>query len=87
MERAGAEIISFGAPVDPGNLLLLAYAGSVPILGAPGCARSPQQNIVDLVLPRLLAGDHIPREEIVLFGHGGLLDDVPERPLPRSWLR
>ena len=87
VERAGAEIVSFGAPVDPGNLLLLAYAGSVPILGAPGCARSPQQNIVDLVLPRLLAGDHIPREEIVLFGHGGLLDDVPERPLPRSWLR
>lgn len=87
VERAGAEIVSFGAPVDPGNLLLLAFAGSVPIVGAPGCARSPQQNIVDLVLPRLLAGDRIPREEIVLLGHGGLLDDVPERPLPRSWLR
>lgn len=87
IERAGARIVAFGAPVDPGNLLLLAYAGDLPILGAPGCARSPQKNIVDLVLPRLLAGDRLDHDEIVLLGHGGLLDDVPERPLPRSWLR
>lgn len=84
VERAGAVIEHFGAPVDPGNLLLLAYSGRVPIVGAPGCARSPKPNIVDLVLPRLLAGDRLVRRDILVMGHGGLLDDVPERPLPRS---
>lgn len=86
VERAGGDIVCFGAPVDPGNLLLLAYRRQTPILGAPGCARSPKKNIVDLVLPRLLAGDRLTRREIAAFGHGGLLEDVPERPLPRSWL-
>ncbi len=84
--RAGGEVECFGAPVDPGNLLLLAYRGGVPIVGAPGCARSPKRNIVDLVLPRLLAGDRLTRADVAEFGHGGLLEDVPERPLPRSWI-
>ena len=56
VEAAGAEIITFGAPVDPGNLLLLAESSGVPLVGTPGCSRSPKQNIIDLVLPRLLAG-------------------------------
>ncbi len=86
VERAGGEVECFGAPVDPGNLLLLAYRGDVPIAGAPGCARSPKRNIVDLVLPRLLAGDRLTRDDVAEFGHGGLLEDVPERPLPRSWI-
>lgn len=84
VERAGGEVICFGAPVDPGNLLLLAELDGVPVLGAPGCARSPKTNIVDLVLPRLLVGDCLSRSDIVAFGYGGLLEDVPERPLPRS---
>ena len=86
IERAGGSIECFGAPVDPGNLLLLAECDGVPVLGAPGCARSPKANIVDLVLPRLLAGDRLTRRDIAAWGHGGLLEDVPERPLPRSWL-
>lgn len=86
VERAGGEVVCFGAPVDPGNLLMLAYKGQTPIVGAPGCARSPKDNIVDLVLPRLLAGDRLGREDVVAFGHGGLLEDVPERPSPRSRL-
>ncbi len=84
--RAGGEVECFGAPVDPGNLLLLAYRGGTPIVGAPGCARSPKRNIVDLVLPRLLAGDRLSRDDVAELGHGGLLEDVPERPLPRSWI-
>lgn len=84
VERAGGEVVCFGAPVDPGNLLLLAYHGQTPIVGAPGCSRSPKDNIVDLVLPRLLAGDHMTQADIIGLGHGGLLEDVPERPLPRS---
>ncbi len=86
VERAGGEVECFGAPVDPGNLLLLAYRDGVPIAGTPGCARSPKRNIVDLVLPRLLAGDHLSLEDIAELGYGGLLEDVPERPLPRSWI-
>ncbi|MCP4361692.1 MAG: molybdopterin-binding protein [Chloroflexi bacterium] len=83
VERAGGVVTCFGAPVDPGNLLMLAYIGRVPILGAPGCARSPKPNIVDKVLPRLLVGDRLTQTDIVALGHGGLLEDVAERPYPR----
>jgi molybdenum cofactor cytidylyltransferase len=84
IERAGGEITCYGAPVDPGNLLLLAFKGETAILGAPGCARSPKANIIDLVLPRLLAGERLDAATITALGHGGLLEDVPERPVPRS---
>lgn len=84
IERAGGEVTCVGAPVDPGNLLLIAYLGGVPILGAPGCARSRKVNVVDWVLPRLLAGDRLARRDIVGLGHGGLLEDIPERPMPRT---
>jgi len=84
IERAGGEVTCFGAPVDPGNLLLVGYLGPVPILGAPGCARSRKVNVVDWVLPRLLAGDRLTRADIVSLGVGGLLEDVPERPMPRA---
>lgn len=86
VERAGGDVVIFGAPVDPGNLLLLAYHGEIPIVGLPGCARSPKDNVVDLILPRLVAGDSLDREEIITWGHGGLMEDVPERPAPRSRL-
>lgn len=84
LERAGGEVVAFGAPVDPGNLLLLGYLGAVPVVGAPGCARSHKPNVIDLVLPRLLAGDRLGQADLAALGHGGLLDDVPERPMPRE---
>ncbi|MDW8325308.1 MAG: molybdopterin-binding protein [Anaerolineales bacterium] len=84
VERAGGRVEALGAPVDPGNLLMLAYLEEVPILGAPGCARSRKMNIVDWVLPRLLAGDRLTRRDILTLGHGGLLEDVPERPMSRN---
>jgi molybdopterin biosynthesis enzyme len=84
LERAGGEVMAFGAPVDPGNLLLLGYLGAVPVIGAPGCSRSPKPSVIDLVLPRLLAGDRLGRADLAAFGHGGLLEDVPERPMPRQ---
>lgn len=84
VERAGGQIECVGAPVDPGNLLMLAYLDDIPILGAPGCARSPKTNIIDWVLPRLLVGDTLSQIDIVALGHGGLLEDIPERPIPRS---
>jgi molybdenum cofactor cytidylyltransferase len=84
VERVGGYVESVGAPVDPGNLLMLAYIGSVPVVGAPGCARSRKTNIVDWILPRLLVGDRLTRKDIVALGHGGLLQDISERGLPRD---
>jgi molybdopterin biosynthesis enzyme len=75
---AGGRVEHYGAPVEPGNLLLLAYLGGgsdppLPVLGAPGCVRSRDANIVDLLLPRLMAGEQIRRRDVIALGHGGLL--------------
>ena len=63
---------------------MLAYIGDVPVVGAPGCARSRKTNIVDWILPRLLVGDRLTRRDIVALGHGGLLQDISERGMPRD---
>ena len=73
MERVGCRIENFLAPVEPGNLLLLAYAGEVPVVSEPGCFRSPKANVVDLILPPLLARYSLSAGEISTLGHGGLL--------------
>lgn len=73
LRRAGAIITVHGAPVDPGNLLALAYLDGKPILCAPGCARSPARNVMDLVLPRLLVGEHLTQADIARMGLGGVL--------------
>ena len=84
VESIGGEIEHFGMPVDPGNLLLLADARSRPVLGAPGCARSPKENGFDWVLMRLLARLPVPREAITGMGVGGLLMEIVTRPQPRD---
>lgn len=73
VERAGGRVAAFGAPVFPGNLLLLAYRGAQAIVGAPGCARARARNVVDLVLPRLLAGEQLGPREVAALGPGGLI--------------
>ena len=80
----GGAIEHFGMPVDPGNLLLIGNAGGVPILGAPGCARSPVENGFDWVLTRLLAGLKVTRSELMVMGVGGLLMEIVTRPQPRA---
>jgi hypothetical protein len=82
IERAGRDITIFGAPVDPGNLLLLAYYDTVPTVCVPGCARSPKRNIVDLVLPRLLVGDRPTGADVVGWGHGVSWRISPNGRLP-----
>ena len=84
IERAHGDIAVYGAPVDPGNLLLIGYLGHMPILGAPGCVRSRKLNVVDYVLPRLLAGDRLTRRDIVSLGVGGLLEEIHERGMRRD---
>lgn len=73
IKAAGGEVIHHGVPVEPGNLLLLAYHGQTPIVGAPGCARSPSFNVIDLVLPRLASGERLARRDLLALGHGGFL--------------
>ncbi|CAL76672.1 Conserved Hypothetical protein; putative molybdopterin binding protein with a nucleotide-diphospho-sugar transferase domain [Bradyrhizobium sp. ORS 278] len=80
----GGAITHFGMPVDPGNLLLIGSAGGVPVLGAPGCARSPAENGFDWVLMRLLAGIKVSRAELTAMGVGGLLMEIVTRPQPRA---
>jgi molybdenum cofactor cytidylyltransferase len=80
----GGAIEHFGMPVDPGNLLLIGAAGAVPVLGAPGCARSPVENGFDWVLMRLLAGIKVTRAELMGMGVGGLLMEIVTRPQPRA---
>ena len=80
----GGAIEHFGMPVDPGNLLLIGSARGVPVLGAPGCARSPVENGFDWVLMRLLAGLKVTRAELMGMGVGGLLMEIVTRPQPRA---
>jgi molybdenum cofactor cytidylyltransferase len=79
----GGEVLHFGMPVDPGNLLLLGRVENTTVLGLPGCARSPKLNGFDWVLQRILAGLEVTRTDIMRMGAGGLLAEIPSRPLPR----
>src|SRR5215469_6129869 len=81
---AGGRIDHFGMPVDPGNLLLLGHVAERVVLGLPGCARSPKVNGFDWVLERLVAGLPVGPGEIMRMGSGGLLAEIPSRPLPRA---
>ncbi|MFO1158089.1 MAG: molybdopterin-binding/glycosyltransferase family 2 protein [Reyranellaceae bacterium] len=84
IEEAGGEVVHFGMPVDPGNLLLTAKLDGKPVLGLPGCAKSPKYNGFDMVLERLAAGLPVGRAEIVRMGAGGLLAEIASRPQPRD---
>jgi molybdenum cofactor cytidylyltransferase len=82
--RAGGEILHFGMPVDPGNLICLGRIGARPALVLPGCARSPALNGIDFVLSRLFAGIPVRPADVMRMGVGGLLKEMEARPLPRA---
>ncbi|HML18693.1 MAG TPA: hypothetical protein VK419_16795 [Bryobacteraceae bacterium] len=73
MTRIGCHLERFLAPVEPGNLFLLAYKDDIPIVSAPGCFRSAKPNIIDLILPPMLARYRVSSWEVACLGHGGLL--------------
>ena len=75
IQKVGAQIITYGAPVLPGAMFLLAYKGNIPILGLPGCVMYQRRTIFDLVFPRILTGERVGRETITKLGHGGLCLD------------
>jgi molybdenum cofactor cytidylyltransferase len=84
LETIGGRVEHFGMPVDPGNLMMIGNARGLPVLGAPGCARSPKENGFDWVLMRLLAGLPVSRADITGMGVGGLLMEIVTRPQPRE---
>jgi molybdenum cofactor cytidylyltransferase len=82
LEAAGGNVIHLGMPVDPGNLLMLGELNGRPVIGAPGCARSPKENGFDWVLERIAAGLRVTSADIQ--GVGGLLIEIVSRPQPRD---
>ncbi|MEJ8574573.1 molybdopterin-binding/glycosyltransferase family 2 protein [Microbaculum marinum] len=84
IERAGGVVTHFGMPVDPGNLLLIGDYRGKPVIGAPGCARSPKENGFDWVLQRYLAGVPVSAADVTAMGVGGLLMEIESRPQPRA---
>lgn len=87
LDAAGGTVRHLGMPVDPGNLLMLGELSGHPVLGAPGCARSPKENGFDWVLDRLLAGLDVGPDDITAMGVGGLLMEIGTRPQPREQKR
>lgn len=79
VRSCGGQVECIGAPVDPGSLLMLAYLDGIPVVGVPGCARSRRENVIDRIVPRLLVGQRLNREDIARLGHGGLLTDTRPR--------
>ncbi len=84
---AGGAVLRAGMPVDPGNLIVVGDLSGKPVLGAPGCARSPKENGFDWVLDRLVAGIDVTDSDIASMGVGGLLMEIPTRPQPREAVR
>lgn len=84
LRRAGGTVQRFGMPVDPGNLLFLGSLGPTPVIGLPGCTRSPALNGADWVLERLACGLDVTDDDIAAMGHGGLLKEIAVRGEPRE---
>ncbi len=79
LRRAGGTVERFGMPVDPGNLLFVGQLCGVPVIGLPGCAKSPALNGADWVMERLICGVPVTGADIAAMGVGGLLKEIPVR--------
>jgi molybdopterin biosynthesis enzyme len=79
---AGATEMHYGSAVLPGAMFLVAYLGEVPLLGVPACALHHPVTVLDLVLPRILAGERLGKKDLALLGHGGLCRDCPQCSYP-----
>ena len=82
IRAAGGKVTTYGAPVLPGAMFMLAHVGDVPVLGLPGCVMYYQASIFDLVVPRMLAGETLRRADIVSMGHGGFCSNCPDCKYP-----
>ena len=82
IRAAGGKVVTYGAPVLPGAMFMLAHIEDVPVVGLPGCVMYYQASIFDLVIPRMLAGEAITRADIVRMGHGGFCSNCPDCSYP-----
>jgi len=82
IQMVGGKTDCYGAPILPGAMFLIAYIDDVPILGVPACGLYHKTTILDLILPRILAGEKITRDQIIEMGHGGLCLNCPECRFP-----
>lgn len=83
IRTAGGHIVTYGAPVLPGAMFLLAYIGNIPVVGLPGCVMYSRVSIFDLIVPRLLAGEVPTRGDIKKLAHGGLCMNCEECTYPK----
>ncbi|WP_042274166.1 molybdopterin-binding protein [[Clostridium] dakarense] len=72
IKETGASLVTYGSPILPGAMFLLAYHGEVPIMGIPGCAMYNKTTVFDVILPRLLIDEKLTKADIAAYGHGGL---------------
>lgn len=72
IKESGASIITYGSPILPGAMFLLAYKGDIPIMGIPGCAMYNKTTVFDVILPRVLVDEKLTKKDIAMYGHGGL---------------
>ena len=83
IKNTGAEIVTYGAPVLPGAMFMLAYYDSViPVMGLPGCVMYAKRTIFDLVLPRIMTGEKLKAKDLNLLGQGGLCLSCPVCTFP-----
>lgn len=82
IRATGADIETYGSPVFPGAMFMLAYLGDLPVVGLPGCVMYYKATIFELIIPRLMAGERVTREDIVALGHGGFCESCPECRYP-----
>jgi molybdenum cofactor synthesis domain-containing protein len=82
IRKTGAEVVTYGAPVLPGSMLMVAYLDNTPILGLPACVMYYQTTVFDLIFPLILSGEKITRAMIARLGMGGLCLNCPECHYP-----
>jgi molybdenum cofactor synthesis domain-containing protein len=82
IRAAGGSVVSYGAPVFPGAMFMLAYIGDIPVVGLPGCVMYYRASIFDLIVPRIVAGDDVSLEDIISLCHGGFCAGCAECRYP-----
>jgi len=82
IRKAGAKVVTYGAPVYPGAMFMLAYIDDIPVMGLPGCVMYHRASIFELILPMIIADEPVTKEHIATLGHGGFCSNCKECRYP-----
>jgi len=85
IKKSGARIVTYGVPAQPGNMFLMAYLGKTALMGVPGCAMFCRTTVLDVVLPRVFAGEELMKEEFIRMGEGGFCSGCKECTYPNCY--